>query len=43
VQELEKKLYLAEKTIEVKDLLSAYELHEVKKNQGKSKKDGKKR
>lgn len=43
VQELEKKLYLAEKTIEVKDLLSAYDLHEVKKNQGKSKKDGKKR
>ena len=43
VQELEKKLYLAEKTIEVKDLLSAYDLHEVKKNRGKSKKDGKKR
>lgn len=43
VQELEKKLYLAEKTIEVKDLLSAYDLHEVKKNQGKSKRDGKKR
>jgi hypothetical protein len=43
VQELEKKLYLAEKTIEVKDLLSAYDLHEAKKNQGKSKKDGKKR
>lgn len=43
VQELEKKLYLAEKTIEVKDLLSAYDLHEGKKNQGKSKKDGKKR
>jgi transposase len=43
VQELEKKLYLAEKTIEVKDLLSAYDLHEAKKNQGKRKKDGKKR
>jgi transposase len=43
VQELEKKLYLAEKTIEVKDLLSAYDLHEAKKNREKSKKDGKKR
>jgi len=43
VRELEKKLYLAEKTIEVKDLLSAYDLHEAKKNRGKSKKDGKKR
>jgi len=43
VQELEKKLYLAEKTIEVKDLLTAYDLHEAKKNQRKGKKDGKKR
>ena len=44
VQELEKKLYLAEKTIEVKDLLSAYDLHEAKKKQTKQgKKDGKKR
>ena len=43
VQELEKKLYLAEKTIEVKDLLTAYDLHEAKKNQGKRKKGGKKR
>jgi transposase len=43
VQELEKKLYVAEKTIEVKDLLSALDLHEAKKNQGKRKKDGKKR
>jgi len=41
VRDLEKRLYLAEKTIEVKDLLSAYDLHETKKNQGKSKKDGK--
>jgi transposase len=32
VQELEKKLYLAEKTIEVKDLLTAYDLHEAKKS-----------
>jgi transposase len=43
VQELEKKLYLAEKTIEVKDLLTAYDHHEAKKNQGKRKKNGKKR
>ena len=43
VQDLEKRLYLAEKTIEVKDLLSAYDLHEAKKNQRKGKKDGKKR
>ena len=44
VQELEKKLYLAEKTIEVKDLLSAYDLHEAKKKQTKQrKKDGKRR
>jgi transposase len=43
VQELEKKLYLAEKTIEVKDLLTAYDLHEAKKNQTKKSPDGKKR
>jgi transposase len=44
VQELEKKLYLAEKTIEVKDLLSAYDLHEAKKKQTQQrKKDGKRR
>jgi transposase len=44
VKELEKKLYLAEKTIEVKDLLTAYDLHEAKKKQTKQgKKDGKKR
>jgi transposase-like protein len=43
VQELEKKLYLAEKTIEVKDLLSAYDLHEAKKNKTKREKSGKKR
>jgi DNA-binding XRE family transcriptional regulator len=35
VLDLEKKLYLAEKTVEVKDLLSAYDLHEAKKNQKK--------
>jgi len=43
VKELEKKLYLAEKTIEVKDLLTAYDLHEAKKNQRKREKDGKRR
>jgi hypothetical protein len=43
VKELEKKLYLAEKTIEVKDLLTAYDLHEAKKNQASKRKDGKKR
>ena len=43
VKALEKKLYLAEKTIEVKDLLTAYDLHEAKKNQTKKSPDGKKR
>ena len=43
VRDLEKKLYLAEKTIEVKDLLSAYDLHEAKKNKTKKPKGGKKR
>ncbi len=43
VQDLEKKLYLAEKTIEVKDVLSAYDLHEAKKNQKKKPKVGKER
>ncbi len=35
VRDLEKKLYLAEKTIEVKDLLSAYDLYEAKKTRRK--------
>ncbi len=43
VVDLEKRLYLAEKTIEVKDLLSAYDLHEAKKNQKKKQKVGKNR
>ena len=43
VRDLEKKLYLAEKTIEVKDLLSAFDLHEAKKNQKKKQKVEKKR
>jgi DNA-binding XRE family transcriptional regulator len=41
VRDLEKKLYLAEKTIEVKDLLSAYEIFQTggaKKNKGKKQK-----
>ena len=46
VRDLEKKLYLAEKTIEVKDLLSAYEIFRAggaKKNQGRKQKAGKRR
>jgi len=43
VRDLEKRLYLAEKTIEVKDLLSAYDLHEAKKNRKEKKKVGKRR
>jgi transposase len=44
IRDLEKKLYLAEKTIEVKDLLSAYEAFRAggaKKNKGKKQKAGK--
>ncbi len=37
VQDLKKKLLLAEQTIEVKDLLRAYDLHEGKKNQKRQK------
>ena len=40
VRDLEKRLYLAEKTIEVKDLLSAYDLHETKKTRGKGRRTG---
>ncbi len=46
VRDLEKKLYLAEKTIEVKDMLSAYEAFRaggLKKNQAKKQKRGKRR
>ena len=46
VRDLEKKLYLAEKTIEVKELLSAYEIFRAggaKKNKREKKKTGKKR
>lgn len=46
VRDLEKKLYLAEKTIEVKELLSAYESFragDAKKNKGKKQKTGKRR
>jgi transposase-like protein len=44
VRDLEKKLDLAEKTIEVKDILSAYEAFRAgggKKNRGKKQKTGK--
>ena len=43
VQDLKKKLYLTEKTVEVKGLLAAFDLHEAKKNQRKKQKVGKKR
>ena len=43
VQDLKKKLYLAEKTVEVKDVLAAFDLHEAKKNQRKKQKVGKER
>jgi transposase-like protein len=43
VQDLKKRLYLTEKTVEVKDLLAAFDLHEAKKNQRKKQKVGKKR
>jgi hypothetical protein len=43
VEDLKKKLLLAEQTIEVKDLLMVYDLHEAKKNQKKREKDGKDR
>ena len=43
VRGLEKKLYLAEKTIEVRDLFSPFALHEAKKNKRKKQKVGKKR
>ena len=43
VRGLEKRLYLAEKTIEVKDLLSAFDLHEAKKNRAKKQKGEKRR
>jgi transposase-like protein len=43
VQALKKKLYLAEKTVVVKDVLVAFDLHRAKKNQRKEPKVGKKR
>jgi transposase len=46
VRDLEKKLYLAEKTIEVKDMLSAYKSFQAggsKKNKAKKQKRGKRR
>jgi len=41
VRDLEKRLYLAEKTIEMKELFSPYDLHEAKKNEKERQKDGK--
>jgi hypothetical protein len=38
VRELEKKLYLAEKTIEVKEMLAAYDTLRTKKNRSTDKK-----
>jgi len=43
VQDLKKKLYLTEKTVMVKDVLAAFDLHQAKKNQRKEQKVGKKR
>ncbi len=43
IQALEKKLYLTEKTVEVSDVLLAFDRHEVKKNQKKRHRGGKKR
>ena len=43
IRDLEKKLVLAEQTIEVKDLLSAFDLHEAKKNEKKESQGGKRR
>jgi hypothetical protein len=43
VADLKKKLLLAEQTIEVRDLLTAYDLHEDKKNQKKRENGGKNR
>jgi len=43
IRGLEKKLLLAEQTIEVKDLLSAFDLHEAKKNEKKKSQGGKRR
>ena len=41
IKEIEKKLYLAEKTIEVKEMLSAYEAFQVKKKERINRKSGK--
>jgi transposase len=43
VRDLEKRLYVAEKTIEVKEIFSALDLHGAKKNEKKEQKDGKRR
>jgi len=43
VLDLEKRLSLAEKAIKVKDLFSANDLHEAKKNEKEKQKDGRRR
>lgn len=43
IAELEKKLFLAEKTSEVRDMLHAYELHNAKVKKGAEEKKRKKR
>ena len=43
VRDLEKRLYLAEKAIKAKEVLSPYDLHEAKKNEKEEQKDGKRR
>jgi len=43
IRDLEKRLFMAEKTIEVKELFSAYDVHEAKKNEKEKQKDGKRR
>jgi transposase len=43
VRELEKRLYVAEKTIKAKEVLSPFDLHEAKKNEMEEQKDGKRR
>ena len=41
VRDLEKRLYLVEKTIKAKEMFLAYDLHEAKKNETEEQKDGK--
>ena len=43
VRDLEKRLYVAEKAIKAKEMLSPFDLHEAKKNETEEQKDGKRR